>query len=378
MIYKGHICDGCGKAFEEDDDIVVCPECATPQHRECYNKNHACVNSDKHSDEFTWKAPDGVNPVTAKKEEPVKTIPCPNCGYNNPVGSESCKQCSMKFTLFGFNVVDANNKLEEEEKSALSEKNEGADIPEYKAPFTVGEGEGFEENGNEGIKPQTQIDEVEQKLIDTITSASGFSPDGESFSFGGPFPRDDKTCGVHTNLLGAFIGTSAMKYIEKFKRMDMGRKLSFNWAAFFFSPYWFFYRKLVKPGIIFMTIAFCTSIISTPYLLEFIEAAEPLMEKFATVTDEAEMTLLMSQLQEMYIPVIIFMAVNFVVNLIAGFIANPLYKKYCVSSIKEIEHLPDRKGSMAVLLRKGGAAPLYALLALLAENIISSVIGMFM
>ncbi len=375
MIYKGHICDGCGKAFEEDDDIVVCPECATPQHRECYRKNNACVNSHKHSEEFTWKAPDGVNPVTVKKEEFVKTIPCPNCGYNNPVGSESCKQCSMKFTLFGFNVVDANNKLEEEEKSALKEN---SDIPEYKAPFTVGEGEGFEENQNEEIKPQAQRDEIEQKLIDTITSTSGFSPDGESFAFGGPFPRDDKTCGVHTNLLGAFIGSGAMKYIEKFKKMDMGKKLSFNWAALFFSPYWFFYRKLIKPGIIFMTISFCISIISTPYLLEFIEAAEPLMEKFAAATTEAELNAVMAQLQEGYLPVIIFMAINFAVNLIAAFVANPLYKKYCVSSIKEIEGLHDQKGSMAVLLRKGGATPLYALLALLAENIISSLIGMLM
>ena len=378
MIYKGQICDGCGRIIEEDDDIVVCPECATPQHRECYNKNHTCVNADKHGDGFTWEALGGVNPVTAKKEEPVKTIPCPNCGYGNPEGSESCKQCSMKFTLFGFNVVDANNKLENEEKTAISEKADNTDIPEYKAPFAIGEGEGFEENNTDEINAPIERDELEQRLVDTITSASGFSPDGEEFSFGGPFPRDDKTCGVHTNLLGAFIGTSAMKYIEKFKRMDMGRKLSFNWAAFFFSPYWFFYRKLIKPGIVFMTIAFCTSIISTPYLLEFIENLEPLMNQLASAATEAEVNLLLSQLQQAYTPALIFMAVNFVFNLIAGFIANPLYKNYCVSSIKEIESLPDRKNSMALLLRKGGAAPLYALLALLAENVISSVVGMFM
>ncbi len=378
MIYKGQICDGCGRIIEEDDDIVVCPECATPQHRECYNKNRACVNADKHGDGFTWEALGGVNPVTAKKEEPVKTIPCPNCGYGNPEGSESCKQCSMKFTLFGFNVVDANNKLENEEKTAVSEKTDNTDIPEYKAPFAIGEGEGFEENNTDEIKAPIERDELEQRLVDTITSASSFSPDGEEFSFGGPFPRDDKTCGVHTNLLGAFIGTSAMKYIEKFKRMDMSKKLSFNWAAFFFSPYWFFYRKLIKPGIIFMTIAFCTSIISTPYLLEFIENLEPLMNQLASATTEAEVNLLLSQLQQAYTPALIFMAVNFVFNLIAGFIANPLYKNYCVSSIKEIESLPDRKNSMALLLRKGGAAPLYALLALLAENVISSVVGMFM
>lgn len=378
MIYKGQICDGCGKTFEENDDVVVCPECATPQHRECYNKNSACVNAHKHAEDFSWEALGGKNPVAAVKEEKVKTIPCPNCGYNNPAGSESCKQCSMKFTIFGFNVVDANNELEEKERADTAENADITEIPEYKAPFTIGEGEGFQENENEDFKPTIAKDEIEQRLIDTITETSGFSPDGEDFSFGGPFPKDDKTGGVHTNLLGAFIGSSAMKYIEKFKKADMGRKVSFNWAAFFFSPYWFFYRKLVKPGIVFMTIAFCISIISTPYALDFIENALPLADQLATVTNEAQANALMAQLYEAYTPMLIFMGINFLVNLVAGFIANPLYKKYCVESITEISRLQNQKNSMAVLLRKGGASPLYALLALLAENIISSVIGMFM
>lgn len=373
MIYKGQICDGCGKVFTENDDVVVCPECATPQHRECYNQNRTCVNSHRHGEGFTWTSPDGKNPVTEKKEEPVKTIPCPNCGYNNPQGSESCKQCSMKFTLFGFNVVDANNELAEKENA---ENDISSDIPEYKAPFSLGEGEGFEENSE--FKPQLAKDEVEQQLINTITNASGFSPDGEDFSFGGPFPKDDKTGGVHTNLLGAFIGSGAMKYIEKFKRMDAGRKISFNFAAFFFSPYWFFYRKLIKPGIIFMTVAFCISIISTPYALDFIEKVMPLAEQLAAVTSEAEANLLLSQIYEGYMPMLIFTGISFLVNLIAGFIANPLYKKYCTENLTEISHLQNQKNSMAILLRKGGASPLYALMALLAENILSSVVGMFM
>ena len=33
---------------------------------------------------------------------------------------------------------------------------------------------------------------------------------------------------------------------------DNKKKITFNWAAFFFSPYWLFYRKLWKAGLIFM------------------------------------------------------------------------------------------------------------------------------
>ena len=280
---------------------------------------------------------------------------------------------TAKFTLFGFNVVDAQAKLEEEEA-----QKESSSIPEYKAPFELGTGEGFEETGEDSFTPPTARDEVEQKLIDVISSSSGFSPDGEDFSFGGPFPKEDKTFGVYTNLMGAFIGSGAMKYIEKFKRVELRRKPSFNFAAFFLSPYWFFYRKLIKPGIIFMTINICLSVISTPFLLEFMEKAAPLMENLAQVTTDSAAATILMELESLYYPVICFMAVQFVLNLIAGFVANPLYRKYTVSSLREIESLSDRKNCMAHLLKKGGVAPLYALIAVLGENLLSSIAGMLM
>lgn len=379
MRYTNEKCDGCGKIFTDDEDIVVCPECATPQHRECYKNHGGCVNSHKHGEDFTWSNSDNLVSYAVPVPEKAKTIPCPNCGYGNPEGSDHCKQCSMKFTLFGYNVVDASAKEEEKEKEAQqTPPTPESNIPEYKAPFTLGEGEGFENDGTPVTDTAPTRDEIEQKLIDVISSSSGFSPDGEDFSFGGPFPKEDKTCGVHTNLMGAFIGSSAMKYIEKFKRFDFGHKISFNFAALFFSPYWFFYRKLIKPGIIFMTINLCLSIIATPSLLEFVNKATPLLEKLPTVTDEGLAATMLMELEALYVPVIAFAVVQFLINLVAGFIANPLYKKYTVSSLKEIASFENQKNSMAYLLRKGGVAPLYALGAMLAENLLTSIVSMFM
>ena len=39
MRYTGETCPVCNKVFQEDDDIVVCPDCGTPHHRKCYLKN---------------------------------------------------------------------------------------------------------------------------------------------------------------------------------------------------------------------------------------------------------------------------------------------------------------------------------------------------
>lgn len=48
MDYKKYICPVCNEKFNEDDDIVVCPECGTPHHRSCYFRNGKCFNDDKH------------------------------------------------------------------------------------------------------------------------------------------------------------------------------------------------------------------------------------------------------------------------------------------------------------------------------------------
>ena len=48
MKYKNYKCPVCSNQFNEEDDIVVCPECGTPHHRECYIQNGKCANADKH------------------------------------------------------------------------------------------------------------------------------------------------------------------------------------------------------------------------------------------------------------------------------------------------------------------------------------------
>lgn len=48
MKYTNFKCPVCDEFFQEDDDVVVCAECGTPHHRECYLKNGKCINENKH------------------------------------------------------------------------------------------------------------------------------------------------------------------------------------------------------------------------------------------------------------------------------------------------------------------------------------------
>lgn len=68
MKYTGEKCSACGEVFTDNDDVVVCPECGTPQHRECYRMNGECVNQVRHGD-FRWKSTVNAAPPTEVSED---------------------------------------------------------------------------------------------------------------------------------------------------------------------------------------------------------------------------------------------------------------------------------------------------------------------
>lgn len=55
MNYTGEKCVACGKAFVDEDDVVVCPECGSPHHRDCYSINKRCANIALHEANEKWK-----------------------------------------------------------------------------------------------------------------------------------------------------------------------------------------------------------------------------------------------------------------------------------------------------------------------------------
>ena len=78
MDYKGCKCASCHKVLKEGDDIVICPECGAPYHRECYAAEGRCVFSAKHGKGFEYVPPEAKPDVNANG--PI----CPVCHAQNP------------------------------------------------------------------------------------------------------------------------------------------------------------------------------------------------------------------------------------------------------------------------------------------------------
>lgn len=98
--YTGEICPACNKIFTDDDDVVVCPVCGAPHHRECWFKTGSCTFQDRHGS-FTW-TPENAQ---SRQEDfnPKSTLGeiCPNCGANNPPDTLFCPTCGMPRNVNG-------------------------------------------------------------------------------------------------------------------------------------------------------------------------------------------------------------------------------------------------------------------------------------
>lgn len=357
MNYYNCLCNGCGQPLREDDDIVVCPECGTPQHRECYKKENRCVNAHLHSDSFVWSPAEGHVPSSAAVpalQIPAKEkLPCPSCGHLNEPDAKVCESCSMKLIVLGMNL--AQTAQETGHTAPASSKK----LPDYPAPFVLGRGEGFEYDNAACEEPAAAADE------DTPAEA--------------PQEQAIRREQARQHLVLRFIGTNTERYLENFSRLESGRRARFNFAAFFFAPYWFFYRKLYKPGIIFLTVSFLHSIYFSPALSEYLTVVEKYRSMAQQLfTDEALYTAILNELAPLMPTVSPALITSLALKLIAGFIAYPLYKKYTDASVARIMSSPSAEAGLAATAKLGGTSFIGVFAAFFGTELLSYIVSMIM
>ena len=90
MDLNGQKCPACGRNFDHDDDIVVCPVCGTPQHRACWDERGECVNASRHAEGYVWQ-PEAAG---------YRAEPQPEEQTENKQGTQVCPICWKAGLIF--------------------------------------------------------------------------------------------------------------------------------------------------------------------------------------------------------------------------------------------------------------------------------------
>ncbi len=104
--YTGEECLICKEKFTDSDDIVVCPECGTPYHSNCYKEKKGCVNFALHESKGSWMA-QAVKRHNA--EDALKKV-CPECNFINNRDAEKCRNCGTDFAEKECRNIDLSDK----------------------------------------------------------------------------------------------------------------------------------------------------------------------------------------------------------------------------------------------------------------------------
>lgn len=191
--YIGKKCLICGEAFKAGDDIVVCPECGTPYHRSCYQKEGKCINTVLHNNNQSWN--EAQQKASEEENGSADTIKCSVCGEENSSQSLFCNKCG----------------------SPLSNSKET-------------------DNSN----PQGQFGQVPPFISQMMEST-----DQKKFT-----PESDID-GIKLKEYGTYVGANPFYYMTHFIRFGkFNRKVSINLSAFLFPELYFLYRKMYFVGIL--------------------------------------------------------------------------------------------------------------------------------
>lgn len=215
--YNGTKCISCGQIFKDNDDVVVCPECGTPYHRECYLKEGQCINTSLHESGESWK-PEYEN-RSSENEDSSEPIRCIRCGAENPPEGIFCNKCGMPLTGNRDSARPFNN----------ANKNSN-------------------NNGFFGGQPQGGFNGQQQ---------GGFYFGGQTMTF----DQDSEIDGIKLGDYAKYTGKNSLGLLSNFIRFgNFGGKFSINLGALIFPEFYFFYRKMYKFGSLILMIIILLSI----------------------------------------------------------------------------------------------------------------------
>lgn len=322
MDFLGKKCPVCSKNFHEDDDIVVCPKCGAPYHRECYKEKGKCIFTDLHKTGERWHDEDETD-----EEQNAHFDKCPHCGRHNPKDAVTCHACGE----FLHNGNDTKSQQSTQQN-----------------PFDP-----FSNNSDSNQMP----------FVTFIDPMGGVSPE-EDFD------------GVTGAEIAKSVKVNTPYYMQVFSRIKVTGSSRFNFAAFFFGGTWYLYRKQYLRGAIITIITFILSLgeifvgqITNPIWVSLTEQ----LGQYASYQEY--FSLIFSQYSTweaflLFVPFLLNLC-SFILLIWCGFKGNRNYYNYTISKIKKFKKEKSSEELSGTLTEKGGVNIAIVWMLFVCEIIVS-------
>lgn len=293
FFHENEKCPVCDSFFTAEDDIVVCPICGTPHHRECYKKLGHCANAAVHKDGFSYTASedhkkDDIEAPTVNESSNINNI---------PLNSENSQRADKK-----------------REKAVC--KKCGSEI-EKSAPFCCYCGEKQD-------NPQYEQQNFNPLFAGNITSS--YEDDGETID------------GKSVKDISDTVRTNTSRFIDKFRK---SKKASWNWGGFFFGAYYLFFRKMYKEGIVAMVVSLASSLVVNGLYVEQTSALNCFLnmhyQEIVSGGSEELAEQMMTLMQPLMPAAMILMGINIIISLVIALFADSMYKRKVMSVIDKVD-----------------------------------------
>ena len=329
---EGQSCPVCKKAFQKEDDIVVCPICGAPHHRACYKEIDHCFYEDAHGTDEQWsreKAKSMHN--TAKSNTASLTRRCPHCGFDNPSFAEFCGHCGRPVEPDFDDDFDDDFDNETAPKNAVPFDGNSREFTYI--PFRV------PTQNTGGVDPDTPI--------------------------GGERAAD----------VAKVVGINQEYYMPTFSKFETtGKSTKWNWAAFLLGPYWLLYRKCYLTG----GLLFLFSLLQSA-TLSYIEVKKLQLQNISEADLYATLQAYSAPghpMQKYVLIISLLFVISLALRIFFGLFGNAIYEHSC---LKKIRSNKDTIGTdPAALTMASGVSlglPIYAfftseLIQLLLSNLL--------
>ncbi len=315
--FTGVKCPVCEKAFQEDDDIVVCPECGAPYHRECYRQAGKCIFDDLHKEGKEWQPPAPPHIPAASAE--IKDQECPICGTLNGHSATFCNRCG------------ADLRVAEKTRTA------GVPYPPYGAP---------------GRSP-------------------GYSPYGAPpFAYdpmGGVSPTEALDTDVTFGDASKLVKQNTNYYMPVFRYIKQTGRNKFNFSAFLFSGAWMLYRKQYKYGVVVTALMFAlhiaqlliTAFVSLPALAALAQNAGIDLSTALYLSPEQSALISAQMMQDptnafRFMLALLCPLLTLIVMIVVGVRGNKMYLNHCIETVQVVKSLEEEDDPRSTINARGG------------------------